>query len=116
MNYISTRGAGIGERHTFSDILLGGLAKDGGLYLPNEYPRVSADELARWRTLPYADLAFEILRHAPVETIAYEGTEEPYADLVSKRTDAVLLDDIIAARYGMPKPELRVVGDVRIVA
>src|SRR5690349_8566229 len=62
MNYISTRGAGIGERHTFSDILLGGLAKDGGLYLPNEYPKVTADELARWRVLPYADLAFEILR------------------------------------------------------
>ncbi|MGN6318772.1 threonine synthase [Trinickia sp.] len=61
MNYISTRGAGIGERHTFSDILLTGLAKDGGLYLPNEYPRVTADELARWRTLPYADLAFEVL-------------------------------------------------------
>jgi threonine synthase len=61
MNYISTRGAGIGERHTFSDILLGGLAKDGGLYLPAEYPRVSGDELARWRALPYADLAFEIL-------------------------------------------------------
>ncbi len=61
MNYISTRGAGIGERHTFSDILLTGLAKDGGLYLPNEYPRVTADELARWRTLSYADLAFEVL-------------------------------------------------------
>jgi threonine synthase len=61
MNYLSTRGAGAGERHTFSDILLGGLAKDGGLYLPAEYPRVSADELARWRTLSYADLAFEIL-------------------------------------------------------
>ncbi|MGA7777930.1 MAG: threonine synthase [Paraburkholderia sp.] len=61
MNYLSTRGAGAGERHTFSDILLGGLAKDGGLYLPAEYPRVSAVELARWRTLSYADLAFEIL-------------------------------------------------------
>lgn len=61
MNYLSTRGAGIGERHTFSDILLGGLAGDGGLYLPAEYPRASADELARWRTLPYADLAFEVL-------------------------------------------------------
>ncbi|MBR8500677.1 threonine synthase, partial [Burkholderia cenocepacia] len=36
-------------------------AKDGGLYLPAEYPKVSADELARWRTLSYADLAFEIL-------------------------------------------------------
>jgi threonine synthase len=62
MNYISTRGAGIGERHTFSDILLGGLAKDGGLYLPAEYPRITADELTAWRTLSYADLAYEILR------------------------------------------------------
>jgi threonine synthase len=62
MNYISTRGAGIGERHTFSDILLGGLAKDGGLYLPAEYPRVTAQELTAWRTLSYADLAYEILR------------------------------------------------------
>ncbi|KXV07601.1 threonine synthase [Caballeronia megalochromosomata] len=61
MNYISTRGAGSNERHTFSDILLGGLAKDGGLYLPADYPRVSAEELARWRTFSYADLAFEVL-------------------------------------------------------
>ncbi|WP_199539961.1 threonine synthase [Paraburkholderia kururiensis] len=61
MNYVSTRGAGAGERHSFSDILLGGLAKDGGLYLPREYPRVTAEELARWRTLSYADLAFEVL-------------------------------------------------------
>ena len=65
MNYLSTRGAGAGERHTFSDILLGGLAKDGGLYLPADYPRVTADELTRWRTLPYADLAFEILDSMP---------------------------------------------------
>ncbi|KNH07788.1 Threonine synthase [Candidatus Burkholderia brachyanthoides] len=61
MNYISTRGAGSNERHTFSDILLGGLAKDSGLYLPAQYPRVSADELTRWRTFSYADLAFEVL-------------------------------------------------------
>ncbi|MFM0307624.1 threonine synthase [Paraburkholderia sp. RL17-383-BIF-A] len=61
MNYLSTRGAGAGEHHSFADILLGGLAKDGGLYLPAEYPRVTTDELTRWRTLPYADLAFEIL-------------------------------------------------------
>src|SRR6195952_343783 len=62
MNYISTRGAGLGERHTFSDILLGGLAKDGGLYLPAEYPRVTAQELDAGRKLSYADLAYEILR------------------------------------------------------
>ncbi|HKT98778.1 MAG TPA: threonine synthase [Paraburkholderia sp.] len=61
MNYVSTRGAGAGEHHSFSDILLGGLARDGGLYLPAEYPRISKEELARWRGLSYADLAFEIL-------------------------------------------------------
>lgn len=57
-------------------------------------------------------LAFEMLRGV-AETVPYDGVEEPYADLVSGRTDAVLLDDIIASRYGAPKPELRTVGDLR---
>ena len=56
-------------------------------------------------------LAFELLR-GNAETVVYEGTEEPYFDLVNGRTDAVLLDDIIASRYGQPKPELRVAGDI----
>jgi polar amino acid transport system substrate-binding protein len=57
-------------------------------------------------------LAFEMLR-GTADTVVYDGVEEPYADLVNGRTDAVLLDDIIATRYGVPKPELRVVGDLR---
>jgi polar amino acid transport system substrate-binding protein len=57
-------------------------------------------------------LAFDMLR-GTADTVVYEGVEEPYADLVNGRTDAVLLDDIIATRYGAPKPELRVVGDLR---
>jgi len=59
MKYISTRGGGTPQR--FTDILLEGLAPDGGLYLPETYPQVSADELARWRTLDYRGLAFQIL-------------------------------------------------------
>ncbi|WP_343607676.1 threonine synthase [Roseateles sp.] len=59
MKYLSTRGDNT-ERH-FCDILLEGLAPDGGLYLPTAYPRVDAATLARWRGLSYADLAFEIL-------------------------------------------------------
>ena len=58
MKYISTRGHA--EPQSFSDILLGGLAPDGGLYLPESYPQV-ADRLAAWRKLSYAELAFEIL-------------------------------------------------------
>lgn len=59
MKYISTRGDT--TPRGFCDILLEGLAPDGGLYLPTHYPRVDASTLARWRGLSYADLAFEIL-------------------------------------------------------
>ena len=59
MKYISTRGDQTPRR--FCEILLEGLAPDGGLYLPVSYPAVDAATLARWRTLPYADLAFEVL-------------------------------------------------------
>ncbi len=58
MKYISTRGEAAPA--AFCDILLGGLAPDGGLYLPEHYPQVSADELAEWRELPYPALALKI--------------------------------------------------------
>jgi threonine synthase len=59
MRYISTRGDR--TERGFSEILLEGLAPDGGLYLPLHYPRVDDATLLRWRALSYADLAFEIL-------------------------------------------------------
>ena len=60
MRYVSTRGQT--APLAFSDILLGGLAPDGGLYLPEHYPQVSGAELDAWRKLPYADLALEVLK------------------------------------------------------
>ncbi len=59
MNYLSTRGHP--DRKRFCEILLEGLAPDGGLYLPEHYPQVDSAMLANWRDLPYAELAFEIL-------------------------------------------------------
>ena len=59
MRYISTRG-GMAAR-TFREILLEGLATDGGLALPESYPRYTASDLARLRKLNYRDLAFDIL-------------------------------------------------------
>ncbi|WP_025140318.1 threonine synthase [Achromobacter sp. DH1f] len=59
MNYLSTRG-GMAPQ-PFSDILLEGLAPDGGLAVPEQLPQVSAETLESWRGLPYADLAFEVL-------------------------------------------------------
>jgi threonine synthase len=59
MRYLSTRGHP--ERRAFCEILLEGLAPDGGLYLPEHYPQVDAATLDKWRKLPYAELAFEVL-------------------------------------------------------
>jgi threonine synthase len=75
MQYLSTRGyaASPDSSVSFSEILLGGLAPDGGLYLPKSYPQVSGEELNAWRKLSYADLAFEVLRKF--------ATDIPEADL-----------------------------------
>ena len=61
MRYLSTRATDSTQRKRFCEILLEGLAPDGGLYLPETYPQVDGATLNRWRELPYADLAFEIL-------------------------------------------------------
>jgi threonine synthase len=59
MNYVSTRG--LAPTLGFSDILLGGLAADGGLYVPERYPRFSPAELAAMRGMDYRELAFAVL-------------------------------------------------------
>ena len=59
MRYISTRGNSPAK--SFTEILLAGLAPDGGLYLPEAYPRVSRSELDEWRALSYPALAFKVL-------------------------------------------------------
>jgi threonine synthase len=59
LKYLSTRGDQ--TERAFCDILLEGLAPDGGLYLPVSYPKVDGATLVQWRGLPYGDLAFEIL-------------------------------------------------------
>ena len=80
MQYVSTRTAPGASAvapsavaPSFAAILLGGLAPDGGLYLPATYPQVTDAELTAWRTLSYADLAYEILRKF--------ATDMPAADL-----------------------------------
>ncbi|BDW10772.1 threonine synthase [Polynucleobacter sp. SHI8] len=60
MKYVSTRGGA--EQLSFLEILLAGLAPDGGLYMPASYPQISSATLDSWRKLSYADLAFEVLR------------------------------------------------------
>ncbi len=68
MNYISTRGRA--PALAFDDVLLTGLARDGGLYVPETWPQFSADEIASWKDLSYAELAFQVIKPCIGETIA----------------------------------------------
>ena len=85
MQYLSTRGRA--PQQNFSAILLGGLAEDGGLYLPVSYPQITDAELTEWRSLSYADLACAVL--------AKFATDLPLADL-----QAITRKTYTAAVYG----------------
>ncbi|MCZ6496999.1 MAG: threonine synthase [Alphaproteobacteria bacterium] len=60
MRYISTRGSA--PALDFADAMLTGLARDGGLYVPESWPRFSADEIAALAGLDYAEVAYRVTR------------------------------------------------------
>ena len=59
MKYISTRGAA--ETLGFEDVLLAGLARDGGLFVPETWPVIPADTIASFATRPFAEIAVEVI-------------------------------------------------------
>ena len=59
MKYVSTRGAA--PVLEFADVLLAGLARDGGLYVPESWPALAPDAVARAAGAPYADVALEVM-------------------------------------------------------
>ncbi|QDC43991.1 threonine synthase [Methylophilus medardicus] len=73
MKYISTRGQS--PALTFSEILLGGLAPDGGLYLPEQYPQFSDADLHAMRRMNYRQLAFAVLSRL------VDDSDIPHTDL-----------------------------------
>ena len=68
MRYISTRGQA--PTLNFEDVLLAGLASDGGLYVPENLPRFTLEEIASWVGLPYHELAFRVMRPFVAGSIA----------------------------------------------
>lgn len=60
MKYISTRGQA--PALGFTDVLLAGLASDGGLYVPETWPQLTHDELRALRGKSYADIAFAVIK------------------------------------------------------
>jgi len=59
MKFISTRGDA--PRLNFEDVVLAGLASDGGLYVPESLPKFERDEIASWANLSYQELAFKVI-------------------------------------------------------
>jgi threonine synthase len=86
MKYISTRGKA--PALGFEDVLLAGLASDGGLYVPETYPHFSPEDITAMAGLPYAQLAHRILMPfvegaIPSETLL-TLCEETYAAFAHK--------------------------------
>lgn len=59
MQYVSTRGDA--PRLGFCDAVLAGLARDGGLYLPESWPQFSSEKIAAMANRPFADIAFDVI-------------------------------------------------------
>ena len=60
MIYISTRGQD--EELSFEEVLVSGLARDGGLYVPKVWPKISKEEMASFANLSYQDIALKVMR------------------------------------------------------
>ncbi|MDE2563478.1 MAG: threonine synthase [Sphingomonadales bacterium] len=80
MDYVSTRGSA--PALDFEGVTLAGLASDGGLYVPREWPRFTQDEIAAMAGLPYAELAAKVMQPFVGDSIApdrlLELTREAY--------------------------------------
>jgi len=76
--YVSTRGTA--PALAFDDVLLTGLARDGGLYVPETWPRLGKTELRALAGRPYAEIAFAILRPYVGGTIADRDLADIIAD------------------------------------
>ncbi|MCX7620446.1 MAG: threonine synthase [Acidimicrobiales bacterium] len=59
MRYVSTRGASVSL--PFNDVLLAGLAFDGGLFVPSEWPALPVGAFDRFADMPYAEVAIEVM-------------------------------------------------------
>ena len=68
MHYVSTRGEA--PSHSFAETMLAGLARDGGLYVPDAWPRLDPQAIAGFAGRPYAEVAVEVIRPFTDESIA----------------------------------------------
>ena len=68
MRYVSTRGEA--PPLDFVEVTLAGLARDGGLYVPESWPKLTQQDIGKFAGRPYAEVALEVIRPFVGETIA----------------------------------------------
>ena len=78
MNYISTRGTA--PVLSFGEAMMTGLARDGGLYVPQSVPQLSFDQIAAFAGLSYEEIAFRVMRPFLGETF----TDDEFRGLIDK--------------------------------
>jgi threonine synthase len=102
MKYISTRGSFANNAPTqnFSQVLLSGLAEDGGLMLPETLPKISDAELTAWRALPYHALAFNVISKF------VDNDDMPHADLAAM-TKATYTKEVFGTEEITPLSSLK---------
>jgi threonine synthase len=86
LNYVSTRGTA--PKLAFDDVLLAGLARDGGLYLPETWPTLSAATIRSFKGKPFADVAVEVIY--------------PFVGSTVSRADLQLMANDAYAGFGHP--------------
>ncbi|HCW96644.1 MAG TPA: threonine synthase, partial [Pseudomonas sp.] len=94
MRYISTRGQA--PALNFEDVLLAGLASDGGLYVPENLPHFTIEEIASWAGLPYHELAFKVMRPFVAESIPDADFKQILADTYAAGADGVFAHAAVA--------------------
>lgn len=64
MQYSSTRSFALGDKTSldFKGVTLGGLARDGGLYLPDVFPKLSKETISSFKGMPYDQVAFQVMK------------------------------------------------------
>ena len=92
MKYVSTRGRA--EALNFEEVVLAGLARDGGLYIPETWPQIAAGDLPRLATMSYSDLAVEIMYPYVEGSFA----REEFAELVHQSYATFDSDDVTPLR------------------
>ena len=90
MLYSSTRGND--NNINFVQVMLNGLAKDGGLYVPNNIPKISKKKLQELKNLSYVDLAYEVTKDF---VVSKDISKQEYKLILKKTYSKKFGDEVI---------------------